>query len=478
MPSAFLSYEIEGEDEAEVFIDLLQIIAVGNTPECQIIVPQVNEGSILFYLAQIQGGLEITPGHFGAKLRLNGRVVSGRTLLHNDDVLQAQGIEIGVIDVEVFGRSSGPIHEKKSPPKNEFGLSEFPSEQNDQAAFGAETEAPIPPARRLEIHRGNSRRTRRCFYCHQCLSESVENNDRDTLQSVGRIMACPSCLDDEFARHQRRFRPWGFELSARVRGDNGPGRAYQARSRAGKTVFFRALDSTFFGSRGDAEFLETAAVAYKQSLFHHPSVPGLLSCQVTGSFIIIAETWFEGISLSTLGSMHSLTYRVLVSILIGVLEVLAFAHEKGRYHGQLDRSRVLYRIENGACRIQVRGFGLNDLYNCRDIGHLRGEFLEDYSLAELPLALEEEGTDAHGDLYRLGIIAYELLSGGQPFHVVGEFSSAVQVSEAQRLKSLKHALPPELSEFVQKLLVRNIAERHQSAYEALGELRGFMGSYK
>ena len=96
-----------------------------------------------------------------------------------------------------------------------------------------------------------------------------------------------------------------------------------------------------------------------------------------------------------------------------------------------------------------------------------------------PETAEGRGTDARSDLYSLGIVFYEILTGKKPF--VGDTPFATlrkQVSEAPTPPSVHMpGTPKELEAIVLKLMAKDPNDRHAGAEELLIELRTWLNHH-
>ncbi len=143
-----------------------------------------------------------------------------------------------------------------------------------------------------------------------------------------------------------------------------------------------------------------------------------------------------------------------------ILDGIGYAHENGVVHRDIKPSNILIN-EDG--RIKINDFG---------IAHIEAsELTQVGDLLGTPHYMSPEqcmGTDVDGlaDLFSIGVIAYELLTGSKPF--TGNFASVMnQVINAHPVNpsELNPKLAPCMDEVLQKALAKDRADRYQTASE-------------
>jgi serine/threonine protein kinase len=87
-----------------------------------------------------------------------------------------------------------------------------------------------------------------------------------------------------------------------------------------------------------------------------------------------------------------------------------------------------------------------------------------------PERLESTEVDAHADLWALGVIFYELLSGAPPFHAVDTRRLEDQIRAGYPRNPLPRSCPIQLQAIVSRLLAPDIAHRYESASALLSDL--------
>jgi predicted Ser/Thr protein kinase len=158
-------------------------------------------------------------------------------------------------------------------------------------------------------------------------------------------------------------------------------------------------------------------------------------------------------------------------IVFQIAEALDYAHLKGIVHRDLKPSNVMV-LPDGALKVMDYGIA-----RARRYGGLTttGAFMgtPDYVAPEIA---EGTGTDARSDLYSLGVVFYEALTGRKPFLGDTPFDTLRKhVSEPPPPPSSHWAAtPPELEAMVLRLLAKDPNDRYPSAEALLVELRAYL----
>jgi serine/threonine-protein kinase len=170
------------------------------------------------------------------------------------------------------------------------------------------------------------------------------------------------------------------------------------------------------------------------------------------------------------GRLH---YAEVLNILQQVVAGLAYAHSKNIFHGALKPSNI---VLNNQQQMLVAGFGLKQILQMRGIeqdkrpyGHLfsiAGTFLAPAEYIA-PEVVQDRPGDARTDIYSLGMILFELLSGKTPF--TGTNPLEVAMMHVQQpvlsLRTYCPDIPLALAAVVNQALDRDPARRFQQVDE-------------
>ena len=161
-----------------------------------------------------------------------------------------------------------------------------------------------------------------------------------------------------------------------------------------------------------------------------------------------------------------------VEIMLQISRALEAAHSVGVIHRDLKPQNIM-RDNQG--RVIVMDFGLARLMESEGMtqtGALVGTM--EYMSPEQALG---SALDQRSDLFTLGLIFYELLSGKMPFHAESALASLIKRTQERAVLVTQHDknIPEVLANIVNKCMERDPKLRYQSATELLNDLEAWQG---
>jgi len=200
--------------------------------------------------------------------------------------------------------------------------------------------------------------------------------------------------------------------------------------------------------------------------------------------VYIVSQFIDGIPLNKLvGWFHvEKKYRYIARAIQFLAQALKYAHERGVVHRDLKPANVILR--NGDFQIFLMDFGLA----LRDEDTSKGQpcGTPGYASPE-QVGGEAHRVDGRSDLYSLGVLLYEMLSGRVPFPTKPEnvgsgwkawldYRDRVQHTDVRPPRQLDSSIPKELERICLKLLERRASDRYSCAADLLEDLIAFVAS--
>lgn len=152
------------------------------------------------------------------------------------------------------------------------------------------------------------------------------------------------------------------------------------------------------------------------------------------------------------------------AVLIQTAQALGFIHSRRLIHADIKPDNIRLTPDG---QVKLMDFGLMQAIDTRSNGQLTGTVA--YMAPEIPQrGILNEGTD----IYALGVMAYELLAGVQPFvgTTVLDVVKAHIGSQPAPLNTFREDLPPQLVEIIHKMLEKKPEDRYENTAELLSDL--------
>jgi eukaryotic-like serine/threonine-protein kinase len=263
-------------------------------------------------------------------------------------------------------------------------------------------------------------------------------------------------------------------------GTGGMGEVYLAEDTTlGRSVALKILpaDAAFDRERM-RRFTQEARAA---SILHHPNVAHIYEIGESDGTNFIAMEYVEGETLEARIKSGSLKTDEIARIAAETADALAEAHGHGITHRDIKPSNIIITKRGG---VKVLDFGLakvteatpqlSDSDASTMLKTMPGAVMGTVAYMSPEQATGRE-TDARADIFSLGVVLYEMLTGRRPFAgaSIGETIDRIARSQPEAIARFNYDVPAELERITRKCLEKDPERRYQSARELVVDLTNF-----
>ncbi|MBK5186672.1 MAG: protein kinase [Gemmatimonadaceae bacterium] len=259
-------------------------------------------------------------------------------------------------------------------------------------------------------------------------------------------------------------------------GGGGMSRVFLATEKTlGRTVVVKVLPPELAHAVSVERFRREIAMSAR---LQHPHIVSLLTAGETDGLPYYTMPFIDGESLrARLARVGELPLVDIVRVLRDVAGALAYAHEHGVVHRDIKPENVLLTRQHAL----VADFGVAKALSASTMAAGTASTSLGIALGTPAYMAPEQAaadptTDGRADLYSLGAMAYEMLTGTPPFSGRNaQATLAAHASEAATpVDTRRPETPPALAALVMKLLEKRPADRPQTAEDVLAAMDGVM----
>jgi serine/threonine-protein kinase len=260
------------------------------------------------------------------------------------------------------------------------------------------------------------------------------------------------------------------------------GEVYRARDpKLGRDVAIKVLPEEM---AADAERLARfEREARSLAALNHPNIVTIFAIEESGGTRFLAMELVEGQDLGAILAAGALALPRFFDIAVPLSEALSAAHERGIVHRDLKPANVMVTPEG---RVKVLDFGLAKHSAAEPDADLSSTPTE--SRADLtsegqvfgtvaymsPEQARGEKVDARSDVFSLGVLFYQMLTGRRPYQggsAVDVISSILR-DKPPSVTELRADAPPHLARILRRCLEKDPRDRYQTSRDVFNELRG------
>ncbi len=206
----------------------------------------------------------------------------------------------------------------------------------------------------------------------------------------------------------------------------------------------------------------------------HPNIVTIYDAGSEGTLQYIAMEYLEGQTLEQLIKKRvQFSYKIIANIILQICDALDYAHNQGIIHRDIKPANIMV-LSNYGVKVMDFGIARIDTSSMTRTGIAMGT--PNYIAPEL---LQGKDVDRRCDIYSLGVVIYELLTGRRPFK--GENLTSLVYSIVNDVppppSTINDNMPLIFDHITAKALAKSPVDRYQKASDLKLALKDFIGSF-
>jgi predicted Ser/Thr protein kinase len=274
-----------------------------------------------------------------------------------------------------------------------------------------------------------------------------------------------------------------YEVEAEL-GKGGMGVVYRARdTRLGRAVALKVLPPEFTRDEGrKGRFFQEARAA---SAVNHPAIAQVYDVDEAPEGLFIAMELVEGQTVKALIQARELDLLGSLEIALQVASGLQKAHEAGIVHRDIKPENIVVTPDGHA---KILDFGLaklleptepakaptgDELSHMETLARTQAGFVIGTLRYMSPEQARGQSLDHRSDLFSLGVVLYEMVTGQLPFSGATPLDTlhAIAFEETRPVTAIRPNIPPSLQRVVTRCLRKRAQDRYPDARELIADLK-------
>jgi serine/threonine protein kinase len=212
---------------------------------------------------------------------------------------------------------------------------------------------------------------------------------------------------------------------------------------------------------------ESKAIA----VLSHPNIVKVFDVSLSDRLQYIVMEYIDGITLKEyIDQQKLLKWKEAVHFTVQILRAMQHAHEKGIVHRDIKPQNIML-LQDGT--IKVTDFGI------ARFSRSETRTITDKAIGSVHYISPEQARggfiDEKADIYSVGVMLYEMLTGQLPFEADSPVSVAIMQlqSDPKHLREINETIPEGLEDITLRAMQKDPAARYQSAAEMLKDIEEF-----
>ena len=192
--------------------------------------------------------------------------------------------------------------------------------------------------------------------------------------------------------------------------------------------------------------------------------------------IYIAMEYLPGIDLREYLDKHGrMPIKEAVRTVVQVCRALGYAHDKGVIHRDIKPENIMLPEKKGKEKVILMDFGVAHAAYLGTVSTRSTYLGTPYYMS--PDQITRKRVDGRSDIYSLGVVFFEMLTGKRPFDDVDPLKVLIKHRESQppKPRSFNRKIPAALEKIVLKMLTKRPTDRYKSVGALVSALKKYMG---
>ena len=207
---------------------------------------------------------------------------------------------------------------------------------------------------------------------------------------------------------------------------------------------------------------------------NHPNIVTIFDAGEEHDLAYIAMEFLKGHDLARYCKPDNLMdMNIVISIVVRSAEGLDYAHQQNVVHRDIKPANIMYEPESDV--VKITDFGIARI---TDSSKTKTGMVLGTPSYMSPEQLAGKKVDGRSDLFSLGVMLYQMLSGSLPFKADSMASLMFKITneEAPDVRTVRADIPENLASIINKAMTKDAEQRYQTGTEFANDLKDFLNS--